>query len=271
MSLGAVVVAVSVVACASSKPAATPPASSVPSADGSAATTAAPKVTSSIADGAVLTKPLVWSATSDGEVDHVDFLIDGKVQATETESPYQFNEGRLLVPWTLTPGPHHLAVHAVTADGAQAQRAVAVTVPPRVAGSFPLGTYQRTVTEADASRVAPYRTPAHGSFGERSVTGRWTMRVTDVGVTTFSEPGGPSNKHRFVEPYLSVGTTVTLYNPAVWLQPDPKHPDLFCEPENPSHYTLATTASGVRLTPVEHACADRDMVVAGEWQRTAGA
>jgi hypothetical protein len=135
---------------------------------------------SSIHSGDVLTRPLVWQATVDRAggvvVDQVDFLIDGRVRWSEQSSPYEFNEGRLFVPWTVGAGSHPFAVRAISAGRPVAQAVAKVTVheqPHRLAP----GRYRRTVTRADFQRVAAYRDAAHGAFGELPETGHWVLQI----------------------------------------------------------------------------------------------
>jgi len=228
-------------------------------------------VSSSIDSGAVLARPLVWRAAvspgSDVVVEHVDFLIDGQLRWTEQQEPYEFNDGRLFAPWPLGAGSHTLSVRAVTSTGLSAQTASTVTVKTdRRAAALPAGRYYRSVTNADVRRVSGYRDAAHGAFGEVTTVGRWVMRVRADGVIVLDVvPAGEYDG--FYLPYLSQGGRLTLYGPAVWLQPHPDQSSLFCDPEPPASYRLAEDGQRLTVTPIGHTCADRDTAPVGTWRR----
>ena len=72
-------------------------------------------VSSSIPDGAKLRGALRWTAKpesdADSQVAKVDFLIDGKREWTEENTPFFFKDDKqLLATWLLEPGQHTLAV-----------------------------------------------------------------------------------------------------------------------------------------------------------------
>jgi hypothetical protein len=227
-------------------------------------------VVSSIKSGAVLADPVEWAAevvsTGDVLIDHVDFLIDGKLRWSESSAPYEFDEGGLFTPWPLGSGRHDLVVRAVAGSGAveKATASVRVKLRPQAAG-LPVGTYHRSVTQADYRRVRAYRDPAHGGFGDLPAAGAWVMKVRPDGVVTLDvDPG--TQYDAFYEPYQVSGSDLTLYGPAFWLQPHPDQPSLFCEPEASGTYTWSLEGRALTITAVAHSCADRDTILVGTWQ-----
>jgi hypothetical protein len=232
---------------------------------------AAPTVSSTIDDGDVLTAALPWEvkaeAVGDDSISAVAFLVDGQQKWAEHEPPYYFDDdGQVLPPWLLGNGPHDLVVRVTTARGATAEVAAHVTVDVDVArDKLIAGTYHRVVTKADVRRALPYRIPAKGAFGDVSPTGLWILQVEPDGKIVGNPSGETSSP--FVEPYELMGSRVRLYGPAVWLQPDPEEPNLFCEPERPSDYTWHLSGSSLTITPVQKVCADRDIVFVGTWTR----
>ena len=237
------------------------------------ATPTPPTVSSTIHDGDVLTKAVPWQVEAepagDAAIAEVEFLVDGEQKWVEHEPPYFFDEDdQVLPPWLLGNGPHDLAVRVTTTDGASATVAAHVTVDVDVAQNQKIaGTYQRTVTPADINRAMPYRVKSKGAFGDIPPTGRWTLDVGADGKIVGVDPGGDT-AIPFVEPYTLKGSQLRLYGPAVWSQPDPDTPSLFCEPERPSDYTWHLAGDALTLTPVQKVCADRDIVFAGTWTRT---
>jgi hypothetical protein len=77
---------------------------------------------------------------------------------------------------------------------------------------------------------------------------------------------GPTQYDAYFEPYRTQGTTLTVYDPAVWLQPHPDQASLFCEPELPATYTWHSHGGRLTITATSHVCADRHMVLVGTWQ-----
>lgn len=230
-------------------------------------------VISSIASGQRLTAALAWEATPTTDaldpVQDVQFLVDGKVLWTERNAPYVFDDdGQLLAPWLLGNGTHELAVHLTTLSGHQATATSRVTVAVDTSqGAKLAGTYQRQVTAADGARTAPYRTPDKGAFGDATPPGLWAIRVLPSGMVVGDE-AKDQMKRPFVEPFTVSGSRLTLYGPAVWKQPDPAQPNLFCEPERPATYTWSLRGDKLVITAVDKVCADRDTVFVGTWTRT---
>jgi hypothetical protein len=188
-----------------------------------------------IAEGSTLARAVPWrvmAQPADGDsVSEVDFLVDGQRLWTENSAPYVFDDdGQLLPPWLLGGGDHVLTAHVQTVNGAAADASAHVAVTARPAANRRLvGTYRRVVTRADQQRVEPYRLPSKGAFGETSPTGRWTLHIKEAGEIVGVDPSG-DGANPFVEPYSLSGSTMTLYGPAVWRQPHPESPNLFCEP-----------------------------------------
>jgi hypothetical protein len=225
-----------------------------------------------IVDGSTLTHAAPWevtaTTTSSDSVSAVDFLVDGTKLWTEHETPYFFDDDhQVLPPWLLGAGDHVLTAHVTTAAGAVADATahakvhVDLTTAKRLAG-----TYSRVVTAADQRRTASYRVESKGAFGDVSPTGRWTLHIKSDGEIVGVDPSG-DEANPFVEPFTVNGSTMTLYGPAVWRQPDPSSPNLFCEPETPSDYAWSLSGSSLTITNKQQACADRDTVFVGSWTK----
>jgi hypothetical protein len=226
-----------------------------------------------ITNHARLTHAVPWQVTvsnaSTEAVQEVDFLIDGRQAWVEREPPYSFDDdSQLLAPWLLGEGKHALTAHVVMGTGATTDATAQVVVD--VAGSRNsdiAGTYRRTVTTADQRRVEPYRVPSKGAFGDVSPTGTWTIHISTNGEIVGVDPSG-DEANPFIEPFTLVGSDLRLYGPAVWRQPNPGSPNLFCEPESPSDYTWSLTGRSLTIANVQKVCADRDIVLVGTWTRS---
>jgi hypothetical protein len=227
----------------------------------------------SIAEHSTLTHAVPWQVkvtpVGTDVVQEVDFLIDGKKRWVEQVPPYVFDDDhQLLAPWVLGNGPHTLTAHVLTIDGATADETAHVRVRADLKQDRAIaGTYSRVVTKADQRRTQSYRVASKGAFGDISDTGRWTLHINPNGEIVVNFPGGAA-ADTFVEPYLLAGSRVTVYGPAVWRQPDPTHPNLFCEPERPGEYTWKLSGAVLTITTDQKVCADRDIVFVGTWTRS---
>ena len=93
----------------------------------------------------------------------------------------------------------------------------------------------------------------------RALSSRW--KVTD-------ERSAGTSMLLASRPYSVNGSAMTLYGPAVWRQPNPQSPNLFCEPETPSDYTWSLSGSTLTIRNKQQACADRDIVFVGRWVKS---
>lgn len=267
-TLGAVMAVAAGSACGGGESGGAAPAASSPT---STAPTP-PTVSMTIADHSPLTRAVPWQvmakAAGDDFVSEVDYLVDGKTMWVEHNAPYFFDDDhQVLAPWLLGEGTHVLTAHVVTVDGATADVTAHVGVRMNVAADKQIaGTYHRLVTRADQRRTEAYRVPSKGAFGEESPTGRWTLHVKANGEIVGVDPTG-NEKNPFVEPFTLTGSSMTLYGPAVWRQPNPDEPNLFCEPEKAGHYTWSLDGSSLTITAKDKVCADRDIVFVGTWTR----
>lgn len=232
-----------------------------------------PTVTMTIDDGSRLVHAVPWEVTattgSSDSIRQVDFLVDGKTLWVEHEAPYVFDDDQqVLPPWLLGAGEHVLTARVRTVAGAtgEATARVTVQVDRTAASRLVVGTYSRVVTVVDQRRTAPYRLQSKGAFGEVSATGRWLLHIKPDGEIVGVDPTGDETSP-FVEPFTINGSTLTLYGPAVWRQPNPAVPSLFCEPETVTDYTWSVSGSSLTLTNNQEACADRDTVFVGTWTR----
>jgi hypothetical protein len=231
-----------------------------------------PTVTMSIADHARLTHAVAWqvmvNTASDDAVQEVDFLVDGTQKWIENQPPYFFDDDdQVLTPWLLGEGKHVLTAHVVTLDGASADATANVTVRVDVSRNRIIaGTYRRRVTPADQRRVESYRVPSKGAFGNVSPTGTWTLHIGANGEIVGVDPSGDAS-NPFVEPFTLTASSMRLYGPAIWRQPNPDEPSLFCEPEQPSDYTWSVSGDSLTIRNVQKVCADRDIVFVGTWTK----
>lgn len=235
-------------------------------------TSSPPAVTMTITDGTELTRAVPWQVTvtpvGTDVVHEVDFLIDGTQRWVEREAPYFFDDDhQVLPPWLLGAGSHTLTAHVVTSEGATADETARVHVRVDVRSNKKIaGSYHRVVTKADQRRVASYRIPSKGAFGDLSPTGAWTINIKPDGEIVGVDPTGDTTA-AFVEPFTVRESTVTLYGPAVWRQTDPDNPSKFCDPERPGRYTWSLSGSMLTIKTNQKVCADRDIVMVGTWQR----
>lgn len=266
---GGVCTVIAAAGCSSTSPASRSTPSPSPSATHASSP---PEVTTTIPDGTQLTRAVPWQVTvkpvGAGVVQEVDFLVDGRQRWVEREEPYFFDDDhQVLPPWLLGAGDHVLTAHVVMTDGATADATAHVHVRVDTSSDKKIaGRYHRVVTGADQRRAASYRIPAKGAFGNVTPTGRWTIDLKPDGELVGVDPTGDTTA-AFVEPFTVSGSTVTLYGPAVWRQPDPATPSLFCEPERPGRYTWSLSGSMLTITTKQKVCADRDTVMVGTWRR----
>jgi hypothetical protein len=222
-------------------------------------------VSSSIADGAKLRGALRWTAKPESDADSliakVDFLIDGKREWTEENTPFFFNDDKqLLATWLLEPGQHTLAVRAETIDGKTAQSAAQVTVsaPPTVPDAL-VGTFERRVTQDDIRRTAsePGRDPS-----ALAPTGVWTFHVGRNGLISVDDPLGGGTNEAIT---ATASGKLKMWGPANWLSP-PDRQGGFCEPELVGSLHWRSVGGNVTVTGPS-GCADRDAVFVGQWMR----
>jgi hypothetical protein len=208
------------------------------------------------------------NASADDSVAEVAFLIDGKKRWVEQSPPYFFDDdGQVLAPWLLGNGRHVLAARVTTIEDSVARVTAHVTVDADTAVNDQIaGTYRRLVTKDDIKRVQPYRVPSKGAFGETPPPGRWTIQIKPNGEILGIDPNEDA-ENPFVEPYSLRGSSMTLWGPAVWRQPNPNVPNLFCEPEEASDYSWRLSGSSLTITNTQKTCADRDIVFVGTWTR----
>jgi hypothetical protein len=147
---------------------------------------------SSIREGAQLGEPIRWDAHLDNvdpsDVVDVRFLTDGRVRHVERKAPYVFaGDGNRLLPGTLTPGSHTLAVDAKLTDGRRFTTASTVTVSTDTQGvpHEVLGRWKRSITASDVRRTDAFRRPENGDALPR---GTWTLRISADGVARYVDP-----------------------------------------------------------------------------------
>jgi hypothetical protein len=148
--------------------------------------------------------------TTGGDVDHVDFLVDGVVRDTERSAPYAFAGGA----WDttrVTNGRHVLGVRAVARDGAVAKTSLVAVVknqPIRISGVTVAGgqTLTGTVRIEAVVRGTPLRvefvvdgvirdTESTPPYVLGGATGSWdTTRETNGAHTLVVRAIGPAGK-----------------------------------------------------------------------------
>lgn len=141
------------------------------------------------------------------------------------------------------------------APAASSPATATAAIPPQL-----LGTYVRTVSQADIDRTDGIRNEGPGQEAPapgpaRLVVGRTNITFVVLGTTPpFS-----------IEEDYSAGTKGQLVIDGY------TNPDVgsFCGPEIPQNatYTWTVTGGGVELKAVTDRCADRDSSLTGTWQR----
>lgn len=227
------------------------------------------RVTSSIAEGAQLTDPIRWEARvtggSPGEVISVRFLIDGKLEHVEQETPYQFaGLGNLLIPGTLGPGSHTFAVDARLSGGRRLTAASTATVSKRAHGVPPklVGDWTRTVRHTDVRRTDDFRTSAVGH--EPLPVGTWKLRIGADSVARYLRMPHPNDltvgQVRFEPGRLVVGNEIPNF---------PRAEGYFC-PDTVGtgryRWSLERDALVVRAVD-DRECADRNSFWTGRFTR----
>jgi hypothetical protein len=182
-------------------------------------------------------------------IDHVEFLLDGKVAWIEHNAPYTFNDdGNALMPWVLTPGSHELAVNVVTASGVAASAQVAVT------------TDRAPVPAALLDRKFVRTMPAGGQMPG----GDWHLRFGVDGVVIVDDPEGGGANEGF---RAAADGTMSLYGPANWVEPVARQGS-FCDyAEGAVAMRWEVTGSELTLSSGDHPdpCPDRAFLFAGTW------
>lgn len=219
-----------------------------------------PTVTSSLKPDMVLTAPLPWIAEVKGStIAKVEFLIDGKILWTEHHAPYSFNDdGQLLAPWLLAPGVHELTARATNADGQTGDAVVRVTTQsPKALPSGLVGTFTRTLTQADIDRTA--QEPGRMK-GDPGFPGKWVMHVKD-GLLSFDDPMGGGGG----EAISANSGTLQMFGSPNWLLPEDRRGG-FCDHEPPVSFTWTRVKADLKISGGGN-CADRDGVFVGTWRK----
>jgi len=230
----------------------------------SASAAVALAVTSSIPDGARLAAALPWSArvSPDTDVASVDFVIDGKVQWSEHNAPYFFNDdNNLLPPWLLGAGAHTLQVRATSTSGATASATshITVTAAPTVPSAL-LATFARTLTKGDLDKTS---TLSGYDPNNQPPPGRWTIRFRSDYLIALGDPSNPAGENETFQ--ADAAGNLTLAGPANWLTP----PDLrggLCDPAPTDHYQWAVKGNVLTITGGTN-CPNRKALFDGTWIR----
>jgi hypothetical protein len=173
------------------------------------------RVTSSIDGKKVLPLRIRWLAhpnVAASSVDHVDFLIDGKLRCVERKAPYNYGSddfnGHLgyLVTTFLSPGRHRFTARAALTNGQKASDTVVARVLPAPAPPTELaGRWERTVTDDEVRKVDPT------SVGDLP-TGKWELVFDRIGAWSLSHGSG------VVDHATYTGDTIAV-DAAVWMVP----------------------------------------------------
>jgi hypothetical protein len=245
------------------------------------------KVTSSIDGKTVLPHRLRWIARPQivtAKVDHVDFLIDGKVTWIEHNPPYNFSEdekgahlGYLVTSW-LKPGRHRFAVRVVTIDGTKVTHGVTarVVAAPEVPAEL-AGRWQRTLTDVSG---APPDGTADNPTGTTIPAGTYTM-VIDKRMIQMRWPGVyhvPESDDTGAgwitdSDFMLAGPKLTALGPVIFApmqDPPLAETGWWCWQDGPAGtYTWSVSGATLTLTPQggKDPCGVRGFVWAGQWTR----
>jgi hypothetical protein len=226
-------------------------------------------VTSTLDHLAQVPERIRWIATiqpASTTVDHVDYLIDGKVAWTETSAPYVYggdddgaNLGYLITTW-LQPGAHTFTVRVV--GGAQAVLATDQVRAQTVAGAAPPAGLAGVW-----SRVVP------GSPGGPP-TGRWRLAFDNVGAWELDTLGtGVVSQIGVTGNRIDVYAPISMapFNDGVTgINAYGNHDigGVDCNASGPfGSYTWTVNGRSLTLSPVNEACPDRQGIWAGTWTR----
>jgi hypothetical protein len=245
------------------------------------------KVTSTIDGKTVLPHRLRWIARPQipaTRVDHVDFLIDGKVTWIEHLPPYNFSDdekgahlGYLVTSW-LKPGRHRFEVRVATVEGTKVTHGVTarVVAAPDIPAAL-AGTWRRTLT--DVSGAPPDGSP--GNPTETTVVpGTYTMVIDErmlqmrwPGVWHWPQSDTTTEGWIIDSDFTLAGTTLHALGPVIF---EPVHdPPLaeagwWCWQDGPAGgYTWSVSGSTLTLTPKAGGdpCGVRGFVWSGRWTR----
>jgi hypothetical protein len=244
-------------------------------------------VTSSIDGKTVLPHRLRWIARPRmpaASIDHVDFLIDGKVRWSEHLAPYTFSEdedgahlGYLVTSW-LKPGRHRFAVRVVTIEGTKVTHGVTarVVAAPDVPAEL-AGRWQRTLTDVSGA-------PADGTPGNPTGTivrpGTYTMIIDKrmiqmrwPGIYQVPESDTTAAGWIIDSDFALAGATLQALGPVTFRRnqdPPLAEAGWWCWQDGPtSTYTWSVSGSTLTLTPKSGGdpCGVRGFVWSGQWTR----
>jgi hypothetical protein len=239
-------------------------------------------VSSSLDSKKVLPIRSHWLAYTDlppGQVDHVDFLIDGTLRWSEHHPPYNYasddngkNMGYLITTW-IKPGMHHLAVRVTSKDGQSkaegfnARVVAAPTPPPELAGK----TWRRVVPK-------DFPDPFHGKpwilFFDR--VGEWHLDWMGGGILDQYEIRGhvlyeyapivtgllPIDTHKKCDHIGCIAVRKNGRTYEVWGND--------CNFSGPfGTYRWSVSGDTLTLKPIHEGCKGRQNHIAGTWTRIA--
>ncbi len=147
--------------------------------------------------GQTLTGRMPWRVSASGQVDHVDFFVDGTRKWTERYSPYDFNgDGGTLDTTALSTGQHSLAATVYDTSGRSTSTSITVTVANTTAAP--------AATNTTAVPTVAISQPANGQTLSGKV--RWVASVTgpQPSKVTFSIDGSVKWTERYA-PYVFNG------------------------------------------------------------------
>jgi hypothetical protein len=218
---------------------------------------------SSTLDGVTsLPHAMQWIATPGipiADVAEVDFLIDGALAWVEYKSPFVYgDDGNWLVTSVLAPGEHTFTVRVMSIGGKSATRSVSATTsappapPPALAG-----TWSRTVTAADLTKVTS------GKPGPRGV---WRLTIVAAGWELLDPQG---NKGLFDVGYHAAALEM---RPTIEYPPFPNSNNGgFCDNTDPLFdwmYAIGRGGRTLTLHPEgQDPCGDRVAILEGTWSR----
>jgi hypothetical protein len=226
-------------------------------------------ITSTIKNAARLSGAVGWTVNVPPGTDAtgVVFAIDGKNRWIEHHPPYTFNDDHgLLSTYLLANGAHTLPATVITSDGVRVATSSHVTVANHVP-AIPrrlLGTWRRTLTEADQSR-----TRAQPDYtGQDMPKGVWTLTFTRNGLVRITDPTGAGLDY---QASATRHGQLTAYGPANWILVFPAENSplygYFCQDiqEARDSFTWVRQAGQLRISGGS-TCSDRDALFDGNWK-----
>lgn len=136
---------------------------------------------------------------------------------------------------------------------------ITVAAAPKVPGAL-LGTFQRTLTQADLSRTSSV--PGYDA-ANHPPTGGWTISFASNYLIALGDPSNPVGENEMFQ--ANAAGDLTLAGPANWLTPADLRGGL-CEPSPVDRYHWSVSGNVLTITGGAN-CPNRKALFDGTWVR----